>query len=133
MIVRAIEIEPGKESTFDEVKDQVRDKLAKQRALGHMQERFDLVEEGRNAGKTLKEIGDEQKLRFIDVEATDKTNKTPDGKTAVDYPDATIILKEAFQREPGPRQRSRSSCRAIPSHGSTSSRSPSRSRSRSKT
>ena len=49
---------------LDEVKDQVRDKLAKQRALSHIQERFDLVEEGRNAGKTLKEIADEQKLRF---------------------------------------------------------------------
>ncbi len=101
VIVRVIEIEPGKESTFDEVKDQVRDKLAKQRALSHMQERFDLVEEGRNAGKTLKEIGEEQKLKFIDVEATDNANKTPDGKTAVDYPDATIILKEAFTSSPG--------------------------------
>jgi peptidyl-prolyl cis-trans isomerase D len=101
VIVRAIEIEPGKESTLDEVKDQVPDKLAKQRELGHMQEKFDLVEEGRNAGKTLKEIGDEHKLRFIDIEATDKTNKAPDGKTAVDYPDATLILKEAFSASPG--------------------------------
>jgi len=101
VIVRAIEIEPGKESNFEEVKDQVRDKLAKQRALAHMQERFDLVEEGRNAGKTLKEIAEEQKLRFIDVEATDKSNKTPDGKDAIDYPDAVIILKEAFASSPG--------------------------------
>ena len=101
VLVRAVEIEPGKESTFDEVKDQVRDKLAKQKALSHIQERFDLVEEGRNAGKTLKEIASEQKLRFIEADAVDESNKTPDGKTGLDYADASDILKEAFHTSPG--------------------------------
>jgi peptidyl-prolyl cis-trans isomerase D len=101
VLVRAIEIVPGKESTFDGVKDQVRDKLAKQKALSHIQERYDLVEEGRNAGKTLKEIAAEQKLRFIEVDAVDESNKTPDGKTGIDYADAADLLKEAFQTSPG--------------------------------
>ncbi len=101
MLVRAVEIDPGKESTFDEVKDQVRDKLAKQKALSHIQERFDLVEEGRNAGKTLKEIASEQKLRFMEADAVDESNKTPDGKTGLDYADASDILKEAFHTSPG--------------------------------
>jgi peptidyl-prolyl cis-trans isomerase D len=96
VLVRAIEIDPGKESTFDEVKEQVRDKLAGERAGALIQERYDLVEEGRNAGKTLKEIGAEQKLRFIDVEAVDRDNKTPDGKTAIDIPDAAIAVKQIF-------------------------------------
>lgn len=101
ILIRAVEIEPGKESTFDEVKDQVRDKLAKEKALGHIQERTDLVEEGRNAGKTLKEIANEQKLRFIEVDAVDQNNKAPDGKTAIDYADASDILKEVFTTQPG--------------------------------
>jgi peptidyl-prolyl cis-trans isomerase D len=96
VLLRAIEIEAGKESTFDEVRDKVRDKLAGERAEVLIQERFDLVEEGRNAGKTLKEIGEEQKLRFFDVEAVDSKNTTPDGKTAIDIPDAAIALKEVF-------------------------------------
>lgn len=96
VLVRAIEIQEGKESTFDEVKDQVRDKLAAERAQGLIQEHYDLVEEGRNAGKTLKEIGAEQKLAFFDVEAVDRDNKTPDGKTAIDIPDAGVVLKEIF-------------------------------------
>jgi peptidyl-prolyl cis-trans isomerase D len=96
VLVRAIEIDPGKESTFDEVKEQVRDKLAGERAGALIQERYDLVEEGRNAGKTLKEIGAEQKLRFIDVEAVDRDNKTADGKTAIDIPDAAIAVKQIF-------------------------------------
>lgn len=96
VLVRAIEIDEGKESTFDEVRDKVRDKLAGERAEGLIQERYDLVEEGRNAGKTLKEIGEEHKLKFLDVEAVDAKNLTPDGKTAIDIPDAAIALKEIF-------------------------------------
>jgi peptidyl-prolyl cis-trans isomerase D len=96
VLVRAIEIDPGKESTFDEVKDKVRDKLAGERAETLIQERFDLVEEGRNAGKTLKEIAEEQKLKFFDVAAVDKDNKTPDGKAGIDIPDAAIALKQIF-------------------------------------
>lgn len=96
VLVRAIEIDAGKESTFDSVKDQVREALAKERAEGLIQERFDLVEEGRNAGKTLKDIAAEQKLKYLDVEAVDRDNQTPDGKTAIDIPDAKIALKEIF-------------------------------------
>lgn len=96
VLVRAIEIQEGKVSTFDEVKDKVRDKLAGQRAEGLLQERFDLVEEGRNAGRTLKEIAEEQKLKFFDVDAVDAQNLTPDGKTAIDIPDAAIVLRQVF-------------------------------------
>ena len=96
VLVRAIEIQEGKVSTFDEVKDKVRDKLAGQRAEGLLQERFDLVEEGRNAGKTLKEIAEEQKLKFFDLDAVDAQNLTPDGKTAIDIPDAAIVLRQVF-------------------------------------
>jgi peptidyl-prolyl cis-trans isomerase D len=95
VIVRAIEIQDGKISTFEESKEKVRDKLAGQRAESLLQERFDLVEEGRNAGKTLKEIADEQKIQFFDVEV-DARNETPDGKKAIDIPDAAIVLKQVF-------------------------------------
>lgn len=96
VLVRAVEIDTGKESTFEEVKDTVRDTLARERASGLVQERYDLVEEGRNAGKTLKEIAEEQKLTFIDAEAVDRDNQTPDGKTAIDIPDADVLIKEVF-------------------------------------
>ncbi|MGE0024846.1 MAG: SurA N-terminal domain-containing protein, partial [Hyphomicrobium sp.] len=96
VLVRAVEIDPGKESTFDEVKDKVRDQLSGERAEGLIQERYDLIEEGRNAGKTLAEIGGEQKLKFLDIAALDNKNQTPDGKTALDIPDAAIAVKEMF-------------------------------------
>lgn len=101
VLVRVIEISEGKESTFEEVKDQVRDKLARERAEGLIHERFDLVEEGRNAGKTLKEIGEELKLRFLDVEAVAADNTTPDGKAAIDIPNAATALRTIFATAAG--------------------------------
>jgi peptidyl-prolyl cis-trans isomerase D len=96
VLVRAVEIDPGKESTFEEAKDKVRDKVATDRAQALIQERIDLVEEGRNAGKTLKEIAEEQKLKFFDVESVDKDNKTPDGKTVFEFEDSATALKQIF-------------------------------------
>lgn len=101
VLVRAIEIDPAKESVFDEVKDKVRDKLATERAESMLQDRIDLVEEGINAGKTLQQIGEEQKIKFVELEAVDASNLKPDGKTGLDVADAAIVIKEAFATEVG--------------------------------
>ncbi len=101
VLIRAIEIQAGEESTFEGSKEKVRDALAKKRASAMLHDRIDLVEEGRNAGKTLADIAKEQKLRFVEVEAVDKDNKTPDGKTAIEQPDADKLLAEAFKAQPG--------------------------------
>ncbi len=100
VIVRAIEIEEGKTSTFEEVKDKVRDRLAGKKATTLIQDRADLVEEARNAGKTFKEISETQKLQYYDVETSQK-NKTADGKTALDISEATTIINAAFAAEQG--------------------------------
>ena len=96
VLVRVIEISEGKESTFEEVRDQARDRLAGERAQGLIQENFDLVEEGRNAGKTLKEIGEELKLRYVAADAVTADNLTPEGKQAIDVPDAAVALRAIF-------------------------------------
>ncbi len=101
LILRVIEIDAGKTTTFEEVKDQVRDKLATKRAEGLVQEKLDLVEEARNAGKTLKEAGESLKLTYKDVESVSSGNKTPDGKTALDITDAATVLDAAFATQPG--------------------------------
>lgn len=100
-LLRVIEIDAGKMTTFDEVKDLVRDKLATKKAEGLVQEKLDLVEEARNAGKTQKEIGESLSLVFKDVEAASADNKTPDGKTALELADAQTVLDAAFAVSPG--------------------------------
>lgn len=101
VIVRVIEIEPGLESTFEGSREEVREKLATKKAGELIQERADLVEEARNAGKTLKEIADSLKLRIFEVSGSDRDNKTADGKTAVDSEDAADIIEAVFKAQPG--------------------------------
>ncbi|MEQ1576160.1 MAG: SurA N-terminal domain-containing protein [Hyphomicrobium sp.] len=101
LILRVIEIDPGKMTVFEDVKDLVRDKLVTKKAEGLVQEKIDLVEEARNAGKTLKEAGESLKLVFKDAEAVTSDNKTPDGKTALDITDAPTVLNAAFAATPG--------------------------------
>lgn len=101
VIIRVVEIQEGKESTLAEVTDKVRDTLAKEKAGAEIQKRFELVEENRNLGKSLKEIGETLKLKFVEVEASDRFNKRPDGGRALDHPDEQAIISAAFTAEKG--------------------------------
>ena len=101
LLLRVIEITKGEESTFDGVKEKIQDRLATERARLEIQDRFDLVEEARNAGKTLNEIAKELKLTFHSSDAADTNNKTPDDKTAIDHSDADELLIAIFAASPG--------------------------------
>lgn len=101
LVLRVIEIDAGKMTTFDEVKDLVRDKLATKKAEDQAREKLNEIEEARNAGKTLKETAESLKLVFKDVESTTLDNKTPDGKSALDIADVTTVLNAAFASSPG--------------------------------
>ncbi len=101
VLIRVIEISPGRESTFEETKEKVRDKLATAKATTLLQEKVDLVEEGRNAGKTKKQIADELKLRLIEVAAGDIAGKSPEGKPVLDIPTPELVTRLVARTEPG--------------------------------
>lgn len=101
VLVRVTAIEPGITRTYDDVKDKVRATLAKERATAELQKRHDEVEDGRAAGRSLAEIAETQKLKFIEVDAVDRDNKTADGKTALDLPDAAAIIAAGFEGSVG--------------------------------
>jgi peptidyl-prolyl cis-trans isomerase D len=101
VLLRVIEISPGRVSTFEETKEKVRDKLASSKATTLLQEKIDLVEEGRNAGKTKKQIAEELKLRYIEVPAADKDGKSPEGAAVLDIPTPERVTRLVFRTEPG--------------------------------
>lgn len=101
VLLRVIEISPGRTSTFEETKEKVRDKLATAKATTLLQEKVDLVEEGRNAGKTKKQIGEELNLRYIEVPAADKEGKSPEGTAVLDIPTPERVTRLVFRTEPG--------------------------------
>ena len=96
VIVRVTQIEPGTTRTLADVKDQVRDKLAADKAHNDLQNKRDEVEDARLAGKTLKEVADQIKLSFKEIPATDATGLAPDGKPVLETPDVRKIVARAF-------------------------------------
>ena len=101
VLVRVSAIEPAVNRSLADVKDQVRDKLAKTKAQGQLQPLIDQVEDNRSGGKPLKEIADQMKLQYLEVPTTDKANKTPEGSPAVALPDAFAIVKSGFESQVG--------------------------------
>lgn len=100
VLLRVMDVIPGKEGAFDEVKEKVRDQLAAEKANALIQEKTDHVEEARNAGKTLKEIANELKLTYLEAD-TDASNHTADGKEAFALADAATIIPQVFTLQQG--------------------------------
>lgn len=101
VLVKVTEIQLGKQRTLDEVRDQVRDQLAQDKANPELNRLYDEIDDRRFAGKPLKDIAAELELPFLEVAATDRTGKAPDGSTAVEGPNAQSILNAAFQGQVG--------------------------------
>lgn len=101
VLLQATEIQPGKVPTFEEIKSQIRDRLADQQAAGEIRKLQDQVEDNRLAGKSLKEIGTLLGITYKDVAAVERTGNGPDGKPALDTPDRTKIVATAFDSSVG--------------------------------
>ncbi|SDP25596.1 peptidyl-prolyl cis-trans isomerase D [Filomicrobium insigne] len=101
VLLRVTEIQPGEQSTFEGSKDQVRNHLAETWARNQLQTLYYKVDDGRAAGKPLKEIASEMQLPFYDIESVTRDNTTPDGKRALDVADASAIITEGFRGEVG--------------------------------
>ena len=72
VILRVTEIQAGKQPKLEDVKDQVRDKIFKEKASTEIQKIHDAIEDARAAQKPLKEAAEAQKLPYFDVAAVDR-------------------------------------------------------------
>jgi peptidyl-prolyl cis-trans isomerase D len=96
VLVRVGEIVPGKQRTFEEVKGEIRERLADERANRELQVLHEKVENERSAGKTLSEIGTDLKLPFREIAAIDRTGNGPDGKPALEHAEVARVAQAAF-------------------------------------
>lgn len=101
VMLKVTEIQPGKQRSLEEVKDQVRDGLAADKANPELNRLHDEIDDRRAAGRPLKEIAAELNLPFVEIEATDRSGKSPDGKPTIEGPDAQRVLNSAFQGQIG--------------------------------
>ncbi len=101
VIVRVLEIVPGQEKTFDEVKDQIRADLVKARSNAETNKLIKAFEEDRNTGVVLADSAKKLNLPIEEV-TFDRTGKGPDGKaiSLSSIPVATLV-EAAFKSDVG--------------------------------
>ena len=102
VLLRVTEIEPGKQRTFDEVKGEIRDRIAGERVGQKLQALHDRVETGRAKGKPLKEIAEELKLPFSEIAGhRPPRQEPPTARPPIEHADAARIAEAMFEASPG--------------------------------
>ena len=101
VLLRVPEIKPGNQPALEEVKDRVREKLARAKAKEDVQKLRDSADDMRNAAKSDTEIADALKLKIVEVAQTDSANKAADGKPALEHPDAKALIAAGFDAKSG--------------------------------
>lgn len=101
VLLRVTEIEPGKTRSFDEMKQEIRDKLATARVNEEIRKRHDAIDDGRSAGKPLKEIATTVGAKYVEVPAVNRRALKPDGTPAWDGPDSAAIVQSGFDGKVG--------------------------------
>ena len=100
-LVRVTDIQGGKQRTFDDVKAEIKERLASERVGQKLAELHDKADAERARGKPLKDIAEQLKLPFIEIAGITRLGKTIDGKTVIDHADAGRIAEALFEATPG--------------------------------
>lgn len=97
LLIRVTEIEPGRTRGFDEVAKDVRDDLEQRRQRETATRLTEQIEDLRGAGRTLKQIADELKIKLIEGAEITRSGNGPDGKPAIEHREAQRIVASAFE------------------------------------
>ena len=100
VIVRVTEIQPGSQKSFEEVKDQVKDQLAKARAGEEISKLYDRIEDERAAGSTLQEIAQKVNLPFEEI-TINKQGVTREGSKPQVAARSPAVAKTIFESDVG--------------------------------
>ncbi len=101
VIVRVTEIEPGSMRGLEDVKDKIKDKLARDRANNEILDLNDAIEDERAGGSTLEEISSKLNLKRFLIDAVGRSGKGRDGKDVADLPASSQLLRTAFESDVG--------------------------------
>ena len=100
-IVRVRSIEPGMTRPLEEVRGEIRDRLALELARDEVLNLYDEVEDERAAGATLGEIAGKLNLGLIEIAASDRRGRDGQGEPVSDLPPIPELLRGAFESEVG--------------------------------
>ncbi len=100
VLLKAQTITPEKQSTLDEVKQQLTERLKLERAGEEIQAVYDAVEDDRAAQTAFEQIAEKTGLPFQIIPATDPQGKDKDGKD-IDAPQIRELLQATFSSDVG--------------------------------
>ncbi|MFO1173058.1 MAG: peptidyl-prolyl cis-trans isomerase [Hyphomicrobiaceae bacterium] len=100
-IVRVKEIEPAIKKTLADVKDEIKDRLALDKANAALQDLYDKVEDERAKGSTLKDAAAVVGLKYTEVPGVSLAGTDADGKTVPAAAIAANLLKTVFDADVG--------------------------------
>ena len=101
VLLRVTKIEPGNVKTFDEVKDELRDQLARDKAAGEVQNLYDAIEDERAAGNSLAEIAQKMNVTLRMIKALDRQGRDAEGNEVADLPNRAEFIRGVFEGDIG--------------------------------
>ncbi|MEZ5925137.1 MAG: peptidyl-prolyl cis-trans isomerase [Hyphomicrobiaceae bacterium] len=100
-IVKVDKIEPAVKKTYADVKAEIRDRLALEKATGLLQDLYDKVEDLRAQGTALKDIATSLGLRYSEVDGVTRAGTDADGKPVEAARIAANLVQIAFESDVG--------------------------------
>ena len=101
VILRVKKIEPSVEQPFDAVKDDLRKEAVSERARRELLDLHDKIEDERAGGSPVPETANKLKLKFVTVDAVDRSGRKPDGTKLEGIPGSPEVLTAAFRAPVG--------------------------------
>jgi peptidyl-prolyl cis-trans isomerase D len=99
VIVRVTNIVPDAVKTFDEMKDQLKQEIAAEKAAADIVAMHDAIEDARAGGANLEEVAQKYGLKLVNVPEVDQSGNGPDGKPIPDLP--AQLMAPAFESDVG--------------------------------
>lgn len=101
-IVKVREITPAHVATLDEVKDNLRTTIARERAIDALYTKVNRMEDELGKGISIENVAEAMNIKLVKIAAVDSAGNDPDGKPVAGLPeDARAIISTAFETEEG--------------------------------
>lgn len=100
-LLRVTEIQPGEEKSFEDVKAQIHETMARERAANDILDFYDKIEDERAAGATLAEAAAKLNLDYVEVDAVNQQGRNREGEPVEALANNPQALQAVFQTDVG--------------------------------
>jgi peptidyl-prolyl cis-trans isomerase D len=100
-LVRVLKIEPDQVRPFEEVSNEIKQELARDRTRAEINQKHDKIEDERAGGQTLAEAAQKVGMIATMIEAVDRNGLDPNGARVIGLPPEADILSTGFATEVG--------------------------------